>query len=517
MLCKSLHIWKKRFVSSIFHAFFLPFFSLRGTQSSLFGWGVCRKHISAGFFLLSLLLIAHSVFAQSSVAQHVYDPAGRLIQTIKSDNTSVAYRYDAVGNITSTEQLGADSLSIIRFTPTTGLAGTAVTIYGSGFAPVAANNTVTFNGVEAAIQEASATKLKVIVPATASTGPISVSNANGTVTSEDSFIVGSFFDPYFPQPINLSANESRSFSFAGEQGRGYMLGLTDVVTTTGSITVVVKKPDATNLTTCSSIKKTASCTIPYLPITGNYTVIITAVSASASLSVSLNRDINGTLTTSVSETFIADKVGQAGTYDFEAAAGMLGRLYLLGNTILGNTTVQLYRPDGVLHQSKTVNSVAGSEGSTTLDFVNLPADGTYRVRLIPPSGNAMGGMQVTLVQDISDVAIINGSNQQVSLNATQNAYFTFEGTAGQWLGLGLEDLEVTPSNGSLSVTVLKPDGSQLGNFTARSPASGYALPKLPVTGTYKVQIVPGTNTASFKLLLTEDERGVLQNIGAATR
>ncbi len=356
----------------------------------------------------------------------------------------------------------------------------------------------------------------MIVPATASTGPISVSNANGTVTSEDSFIVGSFFDPYFPQPINLSANESRSFSFAGEQGRGYMLGLTDVVTTTGSITVVVKKPDATNLTTCSSIKKTASCTIPYLPITGNYTVIITAVSASASLSVSLNRDINGTLTTSVSETFIADKVGQAGTYDFEAAAGMLGRLYLLGNTILGNTTVQLYRPDGVLHQSKTVNSVAGSEGSTTLDFVNLPADGTYRVRLIPPSGNAMGGMQVTLVQDISDITIINGSDQSVSLNATQSAYFTFAGTAGQWLGLGLEDLEVTPSNGSLSVTVLKPDGSQLGNFTARSPSSGYALPKLPVTGAYKVQIAAGTNTASFKLLLTEDEGGVLQNNGVKT-
>ncbi len=480
---------------------------------------LCEQAFFSGIFCFIVALgfaVSPNVHAATDI-QYVYDPAGRLIQAIQPDNTSAVYQYDAVGNILSVQQLAADDLAIIRFTPTSGSIGTSVTIYGSGFIPTLEGNLVKFNGVDAVLLGAGATEIEAIVPASASTGPISISNINGTVTSADSFVVGSFLESgIISAPISLSRNESKSFTFSGEHGQGYMLGFTDVIVGSGgSARVTVNTPNNANLVTCGTINKTASCAIPYLPETGIYTVTVTAQNTSISLSVVLNPDIGGALTTNVPETFVANKIGQAGTYFFEATAGMLGRLYITKDTIPGNTTVQLYRPDGVLHQSKTVGSSAGNEGSTTLDFINLPVDGTYRVRLIPPSGNATGTMQIILVEDITGISITEGATQTVSLHETQIAHFSFEGMAGQWLGVGFEDLEVAPSNGSLNVTIFKPDGSQLGSFVARSPASGYALPKLPVTGNYRIQIAPGSNTATFKLLLTEDESVSLESNGAA--
>jgi hypothetical protein len=66
------------------------------------------------------------------------------------------------------------NLGIIRTDPEGGLAGTVVTIFGTGFGVNPADNTVTFNGVSAQVTSASATQLKVKVPSGASTGLIRV-------------------------------------------------------------------------------------------------------------------------------------------------------------------------------------------------------------------------------------------------------------------------------------------------------------------------------------------------------
>jgi hypothetical protein len=80
--------------------------------------------------------------------------------------------------------------SIALFTPFSGPIGTTVTITGTNFDPVAANNTVKFNGVDAATPTvASATSLTVTVPTGATTGPISVTTLAGTGTSTTDFIV----------------------------------------------------------------------------------------------------------------------------------------------------------------------------------------------------------------------------------------------------------------------------------------------------------------------------------------
>jgi hypothetical protein len=78
---------------------------------------------------------------------------------------------------------------ISSFTPTTGNAGTVVTITGGGFTGA---TQVTFGGVTATTFTAdSVTQITATVPATAVTGPIGVTTSTGTGTSSTNFTVTS--------------------------------------------------------------------------------------------------------------------------------------------------------------------------------------------------------------------------------------------------------------------------------------------------------------------------------------
>ena len=119
--------------------------------------------------------------AHAAGANYVYEELGRLVQVIAGDGSSTQYAYDAAGNITAVKADTVNTLAISSFTPTSGGAGTNVTIFGSGFSTTAASNTVTINNVAATVASASASQLNLTVPASATTGLITVSNANGSV------------------------------------------------------------------------------------------------------------------------------------------------------------------------------------------------------------------------------------------------------------------------------------------------------------------------------------------------
>jgi hypothetical protein len=71
-------------------------------------------------------------------------------------------------------QFKDQTLGIAALTPDNGLAGTTVTITGTGFSTVAAENTVYFNGVAAVVKTASETSLVLDAPAALSTGDVKV-------------------------------------------------------------------------------------------------------------------------------------------------------------------------------------------------------------------------------------------------------------------------------------------------------------------------------------------------------
>ena len=76
------------------------------------------------------------------------------------------------------------ALTLTAINPTTGAAGSTVTLTGTGFIANPTGNQVSFTGNAAAqVLTATATQLTVTVPDTAQTGPLTVANVNGTVSS----------------------------------------------------------------------------------------------------------------------------------------------------------------------------------------------------------------------------------------------------------------------------------------------------------------------------------------------
>jgi hypothetical protein len=84
------------------------------------------------------------------------------------------------GNVASPQNYNPVPI-INNFTPTTGAAGTSVTITGSGFGPA---TKVTFSGIQATFIINSSTQITAVVPLGASTGPITVTNAHDPAVSD---------------------------------------------------------------------------------------------------------------------------------------------------------------------------------------------------------------------------------------------------------------------------------------------------------------------------------------------
>ncbi len=111
----------------------------------------------------------------------------------RSTNSSLRSIYIADGGqdnypdgIIYEAKIGEDKPLVSSFTPSSGVAGTQVTVSGSNF--IGATE-VSFNGVSASFTLHSDTQLVATVPAGATTGPISVTNSAGTGTSSADFVI----------------------------------------------------------------------------------------------------------------------------------------------------------------------------------------------------------------------------------------------------------------------------------------------------------------------------------------
>ncbi len=110
-------------------------------------------------------------------------------------------------------------VSLHDFSPTSGYFGTKVKINGNGFSNILSNNTVKFNGRTAILTEVNSSSLTALAPSLGASGPISISIANITVNSVNSFLFNGFL---FLQALNLTGNVS---SLAGSPGTsGYIDG-----------------------------------------------------------------------------------------------------------------------------------------------------------------------------------------------------------------------------------------------------------------------------------------------------
>jgi hypothetical protein len=139
----------------------------------------------------------------------------------------------------------------------------------------------------------------------------------------------------------------------------------------------------------------------------------------------------------------------------------------------------------------------------------LPTSGTYTV-LIDPDLSYTGHARLALYNapELTGSIMID----QVTVTPTltvpgQRARYTFDGTAGQWVNLGLTGVSIATS----TVSILKPDGSKWSATTIGSSGGSLdPLTALPETGTYTITVEPvGNYTGSMTLALSSPVTGTL--------
>lgn len=155
----------------------------------------CAGRLRLGLALVGALLACACLLqARSASAQatqpsifYVYDDLNRLIVVVDQQGNAATYAYDSTGNLLRVERFDAAAqpgpVRITLIMPTAGKVGTQVQIFGTGFDPTPALNTLAFTGAQATVTEAAPNRLLVSVPSGAVTGTISVTSSLGTATS----------------------------------------------------------------------------------------------------------------------------------------------------------------------------------------------------------------------------------------------------------------------------------------------------------------------------------------------
>ncbi len=142
-------------------------------------------------------------------------PRGLSIGDINADNRPDLVITNSLDNTVSVlNNLVGITPTITGFAPLFGAVGTAVTITGTNFNTMPANNIVNFNGVAATVTASTITSISTTVPVGATTGTLSITTGCATVTSASNFTVtASPVITITAQPTTASVCEGITASF----------------------------------------------------------------------------------------------------------------------------------------------------------------------------------------------------------------------------------------------------------------------------------------------------------------
>jgi len=242
--------------------------------------------------------------------------------------------------------------TITSFSPTCGSAGAAVIITGTAFqdAPSAVS-AVTFNGTAAtAFIVNSDTQITATVPAAATTGPIAVTDSEGTATSTSNFVVATAAGPCITSFTPTTGNPGTVVTITGA---GF----------TGATAVTFGGVAATTFTATSNTQ--ISATVPANAVTGPIVVTTPAGSATSAT--------NFTVTTTTTE------------HDRDVTLRLRGHLTAKGKVTsdldgcMAGVTVKVQRRSGGW---RTVSNVTTNDAGK---FVAEVRDRSGRYRALVPA------------------------------------------------------------------------------------------------------------------------------------
>ncbi|HEV8553537.1 MAG TPA: FG-GAP-like repeat-containing protein [Casimicrobiaceae bacterium] len=426
---------------------FAPTSGLSGTPVTLIGVG------------FNATPSANTVKLNGTVATVSSGTVSQLVVTVPAGATTgpISVTNGANTATSSTNFTVGNGPTIASFTPTIGVAGTSLTISGTNFAPVASNDTVGFNQATTTATTASPTSLSLSVPAGAASGRITVTTPSGSVTSSADFVVPP--SPYTATSVAATSrlvvdggitqvvippNKIAVVVFDATAGQNLGFGLSGVANSIGTVTIL--KPDgsvlvpATNFPNGIAAGLTVgqdgpglSLDLPSMPVTGTYTVLITANpqnGSSIAVDLRLSSDVTGTFAGLGSTvTFKTDRFGQRGRYTFSGTAGQaLGvtfannifctlRYVNISNTVSNTLIAKLLKPDGSVLTTAYASALYAAGPSGYLAPQTLPTTGTYTLYL-SPVGDCVGQMDAKL--GAFDVSVSNLSHGTVSAGGNES-------------------------------------------------------------------------------------------------
>jgi subtilisin family serine protease len=307
----------------------------------------------------------------------------------------------------------------------------------------------------------------------------------------------------FDSPTAMTATtpgQNGRFTFNGTAGQRVSLKLSSV--TIGGTYVSLLKADGTAVGgktytgTAGSFVDTRT-----LPAVGSYTVFVDPQGTSTgSMTLTLYdvpADAGGPIIAGGSAvTGSATTPGQNARFTFDGAAGQRVSIKLSATTI-SSSYVSILEPDGTALGNSTFVGVSGG----FVDTQALPSAGSYTI-LVDPQGTATGSIAATLYDVPADVihsTTSGGPALTLALSTPgQNAKVTFPGSAGQRLSLRFTGVTILSSY----VTILRPDGTQLGSKNLITTTGRTITFDLQAAGTYTISIDPqAAATGSMTLAL----------------
>jgi hypothetical protein len=317
-------------------------------------------------------------------------------------------------------------------------------------------------------------------------------------------------------PISISTavpGQTRRLLFTATIDKYFGLGVSDLTLINGSYTYAyayVYQPDGVTLirsTNCFLSNGGCDASLSNLPATGTYSVVMRPVSTTdgtqMSFTATVSHDVALSLSPNSPQAVNLSRNGQRGRLTFTGTAGSTIALQIGGITTVPAGRI-LYlgvlRPDGTVLTSTTATS------GTTFNLANLPTTGAYTLFIIPYYG-ATANLTATLTPSESVAVAADGVSTNVATTlGGQHAYFSFSGTAGENLGLGISNFVLSNTTYIYAyLTVYRPDGAVLVNAINCFASNGgcdASLSNLPATGTYSVVMRPVSTTDGTQMSFT---------------
>jgi len=419
--------------------------------------------------------------------------------------------------------------TITSFTPTSGAAGTSVSVTGTNFNT--SSTTVKLNGVTATSSVSRTTALSFTVPGAAASGRITATTTAGTGSSTADFIV--------PPPgvalsdiaasIRIGAGNGNSHVAVGTNAKSalvlfdgtanayYTLQFASFGTspTTANVPYKIVSPDNSVLVSGSiSMGLTKTIRLPILPSTGTYTLVLSPTNATLDTQVRLEADPVLTLD-GAAVALTQDYPWQNSRLVFTATAGQrvgAGISSLtFGPPTSGAMTFQIARAsDGSILANQ-----GGCSGPTCDAELVAPTTGTYFV-YVNSATNLFTKGSVQISSPASGTLTADTA-QSVTLSRTgQDAAYSLTVSSGDSYGIDISAFALTPSGNSVAAAVLNPSGTQIASAATTPPSLVFMeLGSLSTAGTYVVTLDPALG-ASGTFKITAKQGTVLQTTNAFT-